>query len=147
MTDHLPKSEDRPRVEPPLWSIGFAVLVILTAPMILYAIAPSGPIREGDTVFSSGAHKVRLSQPVEYATIGRETTCLLDPDDPLIVTQQPSEGPEGVIVAQIQGKHTVEWPFCPPQAEILVKPSQVSQKSHFMNNLRDRLTRLFESSR
>ncbi len=129
--------------EPPLWSIGLAAAIILIAPMVLYSIAPSGPIREGDTIFSNGAHKVNLFQPDRYQRVGFESTCILDPKDPLIVLQTPSEGPDGVILAQVQGKSRVEWPFCPPQAELLIKPSQVMQKVNLLQDLADGARRIW----
>jgi hypothetical protein len=49
----------RPGAEPPLWSIAAAAGVIILTPMLLYSLAPEGPIREGDTVFSSGPTRYR----------------------------------------------------------------------------------------
>jgi hypothetical protein len=102
----------RPAAEPPLWSIAAAAGVIILSPMLLYSLAPEGPIREGDTVFSSGAHKVSLFEPDRYRQAGYEATCMLDPKDPLIVTHSPSEDESGeVIIAQVQGKSTIECRF------------------------------------
>ena len=44
------RAEPSPRrgAEPPLWSIAAAAGVIIFTPMLLYSIAPEGPIREGD---------------------------------------------------------------------------------------------------
>ena len=80
-----PEQFQRRGAEPPLWSIALAAAVIVLTPMVLYSIAPDGPIREGDTVFSNGAHKVPLFQPDRYHQLGYDSTCLLDPKDPLIV--------------------------------------------------------------
>ncbi len=132
--------------EPPLWSIGLAAAVILLAPMVLYSLAPAGPVREGDTVFSNGSHKVPLFQPDRYRQVGYESTCVLDPKDPLIVLQTPVEGPEGVILVQVQGKSRLEWPFCPPQAELLLKPHQVTQKLNLLQDVVDSVRRMFKGS-
>jgi hypothetical protein len=131
-------------VEPPLWSIGLAAIVILLAPMVLYSIAPAGPIREGDTIFSNGAHKVALFQPDRYHQLGFESTCMLDPKDPLIVLQTPNQGPDGVMVVRVQGKSIVEWPFCPPQAELLLRPSQATQKPNVFQDVADNVRRMFK---
>ncbi|HRC45247.1 MAG TPA: hypothetical protein PLT27_14435 [Nitrospira sp.] len=81
--------------------------MIIFTPMLLYSIAPEGPIREGDTIFSNGAHKVVLFEPDRYRQVGYEATCMLDPKDPLLVTHPPSEDESGeVIIAQVQGKRT-----------------------------------------
>jgi len=137
----------RPGAEPPLWSIAAAAGVIILTPMLLYSLAPEGPIREGDTVFSSGAHKVPLFEPDRYRQAGYEATCMLDPKDPLIVTRSPSENESGeVIIAQVQGKSRIEWPFCPPQAELLVKRHHITQQPSILQDIRDGLLRLFKPS-
>jgi hypothetical protein len=133
------------QVEPPLWSIGLAAAVILLAPMVMYSFAPAGPIREGDTVFSNGSHKVPLSEPERYKNIGYQETCMLDPRDPLIVIQGPADDSGGTMVAQVQGKSKIEWPFCPPQAEIFVKPHQFTQKPNFLQDIKDNLIRTFKA--
>ncbi|MBI4003256.1 MAG: hypothetical protein HY348_15935 [Nitrospira defluvii] len=141
-----PEQFQRRGAEPPLWSIALAAAVIILTPMVLYSIAPDGPIREGDTVFSNGAHKVLLFQPDQYQQIGYESTCVLDPKDPLIVTHSPAEGPDDEIIAQVQGKSTIEWPFCPPQAELLVKRRHITQQPNLLQDLADGLRRLFKPS-
>jgi hypothetical protein len=60
----LRDSDDDVRSDPPLWSMGLAVLVILAAPLILYSLAPSGPLRTGDTIFS---HSPKVSS--RYASL------------------------------------------------------------------------------
>lgn len=140
-----PEQYNRRGVEPPLWSIGLAAAVIVLAPMVLYSIAPDGPIREGDTVFSNGSHKVPLFQPDRYQQAGYESTCLLDPQDPLIVTHFPAEGPGDAIIVQVQGKSTIDWPFCPPQAELLVTRYHIAQQPNLLRDLPDRVRRLFKT--
>ena len=142
------RSEQSPRQspEPPLWSIAAAGAVIVLTPMLLYSLAPDGPIREGDTVFSTGSHKVPLFQPDRYREVGYKSTCLLDPKDPLIVTHAPAEGRDDVIIAQVQGKTRIEWPFCPPQAELLVQRHHITQQPSLLQDLRDGMVRLFKPS-
>lgn len=138
-----PKADRPKQVEPPLWSIGLAAAVILVAPMVMYSLAPAGPIREGDTVFSNGSHKVQLFDPVRYEKFGYTDTCMLDPKDPLIVMHGPVDTVDGPMIAQIQGKSHIEWPFCPPQAEVLIKPHQFVQKPNLLQDLKDSLIRVF----
>lgn len=141
------KQSIRQGAEPPLWSIAAAAAVILLAPMLLFSFAPDGPIRDGDTVFSTGAHKVALFKPAQHRRAGYDSTCLLDPKDPMIVLHAPAEGSaEAEIIAQVQGKNTIEWPFCPPQAELVVKPHQVTQQPSLIKDLRDGIMRLFKST-
>ena len=141
-----PEQFHRRGAEPPLWSIALAAAVIVLTPMVLYSIAPDGPIRIGDTVFSNGSHKVPLFQPDRYRQVGYESTCVLDPKDPLIVTHSPAEGSDDEIIAQVQGKSTIEWPFCPPQAELLVKRHHITQQPNLLQDLTDGIRRLFKSS-
>ncbi|WP_455378420.1 hypothetical protein [Petrachloros mirabilis] len=118
----------RPENGPPIWSIGFAAALMISVPAILYLIAPVGPIREGDTIFSGGARKVPLAYPLLFETAKFDGTCLLDPHDPLMVTQLPSDRKDGLIRAKVQGKTALEWPFCPPQSEVLLAQHQIVQK-------------------
>ncbi len=140
------KQPPRQGAEPPLWSIAAAAAVIILTPMLLFSVAPDGPIREGDTVFSTGAHKVSLYRPAQHRQAGYDSTCLLDPKDPMIVIHAPAEGSDEEIIAQVQGKSTIEWPFCPPQAELLVKPHQVTQQPSLLQDLRDGIARLLKPS-
>jgi hypothetical protein len=129
---------------PPLWSIGLAMALMLIIPALLYSMAPEGPIREGSTVFGSGRHKVILAHPTDYQHAGYESTCVLEFRDPLLVISRPVEGHAGPFRAQIQGKTKLEFPFCPPQAEVIVKPSHVFQKSNLLTDLKDSLQQLFK---
>ncbi len=129
---------------PPLWSIGVAIAVLLIVPTILYSIAPAGPIREGDTVFGSGRHMVVLAHPTDYQRKGYENTCVLEFRDPLLVMSRPAESPAGPFRAQIQGKTKLEFPFCPPQAEVILKPYHVFQKTNLLTDLKDSLIQLFK---
>ena len=117
--------------------------MILLAPMVMYSIAPPGPIRDGDTIFSNGAHKVHLSEPQRYTQVGYQETCLIDPKDPLIVLHSSADPPNDLMLVQVQGKSKIEWPFCPPQAEILVRPHHILQKPNFLQEIRDSMTRIF----
>ncbi len=122
-------SDDRPDSGPPLWSIGLVVSLMLIVPIVLYSIAPTGPLRDGDTVFSNGQNHVTLAKPLLYEQTRYGGTCLLDPQSPLILLQRPSDRSDGSMVAQVQGRSTAEWPFCPPQAEVILTEHQIVQKS------------------
>lgn len=128
--------------EPPLWSIGLAVVIIVGAPLVLYSLAPTGPLREGDTVFSDGQQRVQLSIPAAGLSFQRDDTCLLDPDNPLIVIHGPNDRPDGLIEAQVQGRSSIEWPFCPLHAEVLIKTHQMFQKPAVFGGVKELLDRL-----
>jgi hypothetical protein len=135
-------SGETSRTEPPLWSIGLAIAVIFGAPLVLYSLAPTGPLREGDTVFSDGQQRAQLSKPLTNSRAQPDDTCLLDPNSPLIVIHAPSEQPDGFLVAHVQGNPAGEWPFCPVHAEVRLTIRQVFQKPAVFGAVRDMLTRL-----
>ena len=120
-------SDESNRSEPPLWSIGIAMVIILLAPLVLYSLAPTGPLREGDTAFANGQQRVQLTTPTTEPRLQPGDTCLLDPNSPLIVVHAP-DGPDGSIIALVQGNPATEWPFCPVHAEVLLKTHQLFQK-------------------
>jgi len=121
-------SDDTHRSEPPLWSMGLAMFVILAAPLLLYSQAPSGPLRAGDTIFSQGQQEVRVFSPLSVSGKNLRNTCLLDPDNPLIILELPREDQDSDILATVQGNPASEWPFCQLHAQVLIKPRQMFQK-------------------
>lgn len=94
-------------------------------------------------MFSNGRHTIVLAHPTEYQHAGYETTCVLELRDPLIVMNRPGEQVDTPFRAQVQGKSKLEVPFCPPQAQVLVKPHQVLQKTTEWSEFFRRLTRKF----
>lgn len=107
-------------------------------------MAPPGPIREGDTVFASGRHTVKLVDWWRYEQAGYEQSCVVEPRDPMIIIRRPSDRPESSLVAEVQGKTKMEFPFCPPHAKVIVKPHEVILKSDFLSDIKDSLVRLFK---
>ena len=134
-------TQDQNPTEPPLWSIGIAMLIILLAPIILYSFAPTGPIRIGDTVFSDGQQRAQLTKPIASPSPQSDETCLLDPDNPLIVLENSTGVPTDFIKAEVQGNPAAEWPFCPVHAEVRLSLHQVFQKPAVLGTVRDTLMR------
>jgi hypothetical protein len=131
--------QDCPETGPPFWSIGLAMVLMLAVPVILYSIAPAGPIREGDTIFADEATNVKLARPLLYESANFDDTCLLDPHDPLMVVQRPSDRSDGMVLAKVQGKTMLEWPFCPPQAEVILALHQIMQKPDVLTDMKSNL--------
>ena len=119
------------------------MLIILLAPFILYSFAPTGPIREGDTVFSDGQQRVQLSKPTLFRPSQRDEICVLDPNSPLIVLENSTAEPGDLITAEVQGNPAAEWPFCPVHAEVRLSLHQVFQKPAVLGTVRDTLMRWF----
>jgi hypothetical protein len=128
--------------EPPLWSIGLAVAVILGTPLVLYSLAPTGPLREGDTAFSNGQQRVHLTTPTAEPRLQPGDTCLLDPNSPLIVVHAPDGQPDGSIIGLVQGNPATEWPFCPVHAEVVIQAHQLFQKPSLLTEIQGMLVGL-----
>jgi len=137
------KTRDQHHTEPPLWSMAAAVLVILGAPLVLYSFAPTGPIREGDTVFSEGEQQVQTRQAATDQSGKTDNTCLLDPNSPLIVLHASIDQADGWIIAHVQGNPADEWPFCPLHTEVILKTHQVFQKPAIFGTVREILVGWF----
>jgi hypothetical protein len=138
-----PTSDERNRSEPPLWSIGITAVIILLAPLVLYSLAPTGPIRDGDTVFSEGQQHVQI----RHTATGQEAkdnACLLDPNNPLIVVHSLNTDTDGsIVIAEVQGNPANKWPFCPVHAEVVLKAHQIFQKPAVLGTVREILIGLF----
>lgn len=119
-----------------------AVLIVLAAPVVLNSLAPSGPIRERDTVFSDGEQLVTVVHAAVDSLNTTADTCLLDPNTPLIVIRSASDSDDS-LVAEVQGSASPEWPFCRVHTEVMLKLPQVFQKPPALGVFRDRLTRWF----
>lgn len=135
-------SDQRDRSEPPLWSIAIAVLVVLATPVVLNSLAPAGPIRERDTVFSDGEQLVKVVHAAGDSSDTTDDECLLDPNTPLIIIRSASDSDDS-LVAEVQGNAPPEWPFCRVHAEVMLTPHQVFQKPAALGVVRDTLTRWF----
>ncbi len=129
--------------EAPLWPIAAAIVVILGTPLVLYSLAPTGPIRQGDTVFSEGQQQVHILHIPTNSLNRTDETCLLDPNSPLIVLENSTDEPDGLIKAEVQGNPAPEWPFCPVHAEVQLTLHQVFQKPAVLETVRDTLMRWF----
>lgn len=137
-----PTQDEDNHSEPPLWSIGLAMVIILITPLVLYSLAPPAPIRAGDTVFSDGEQHARIRR-IAPGQEAEDNTCLLDPNSPLIVIHTPTTDPDGSIIAQVQGNPADEWPFCPVHTEVILKPHQVFQKPAIFGTVREILVGWF----
>jgi hypothetical protein len=85
---------------------------------------------------------VRLSKPSADLPLQPNDTCLLDPGNPLIVLRGPNDRPDGSIIAQVQGRPAIEWPFCSSHAEVLLMPHQIFQKPAVFSGVKELLARL-----
>jgi hypothetical protein len=130
------------QAEPPLWSIGLAVLLIFVAPVILYSFAPTGPLRGGDTIFSEGQQRVAIFRNAAPGSGPQQDACLLDSGNPLIIMEAPADRTDGRLLAQVQGNQITDWPFCPALTEVLLTPRQIFQKPDVLKEVKDKMANL-----
>jgi hypothetical protein len=124
--------------------IAFIVVAMLLIPMFLYPVAPADPIKEGNVVFSRGKQMVSLYEPAFYRQHGYTDRCIVEPNGQLIILQTSIDGPVRMILARTHGRPLkVEFPFCPQDAKVLLKPEQIAQKASLLVLLKESLASLF----
>ena len=121
--------------------ISLIVLVMVLLPAFLYPILPEGPVKEGDRVFSTGRHRAYFADPRRYHQVGYQSYCVVEPRDPLVIV---GYAPDQAFLARVQGKTKIEFPFCPPQAEVILKRHQVAKKESLWSQIRYGLARIVE---
>lgn len=122
--------------------ISLIVLFMVLLPAFLYPMLPEGPVKEGDMVFSTGRHRAYFADPGRFAQAGYQTFCVVELRDPLIIVGQ---APDQTFLARVPGRTKIEFPFCPPQAEILLKHHQVAKKEGLWNQIKAGLARMLSS--
>jgi len=143
--DSSDEQNRRAQNQNPLLPIGFIVLGMLTIPVWLYSTSPEGPVKEGDVVFSTGRHHAYFIEPSRFQPLGYQNFCILEPRDQLVVLQRPAHRADGTLAAKFIGETKTEFPFCPPQAEVLLKPHQASLKVDIWGGFKDNLAHLFST--
>ena len=135
---HHRSGADRKR--DPLVPIGLIVLGLMLVPILLYSMVPEGPVKEGDLVFSTGRHRVPLLDAGPYRNLGHQAFCLIEPREQLLVLRSlPGEADRSLVARPIT---TVRRgvPFCPPKAEVLLKPYQANLKIDIWGGIEDSVT-------
>ena len=61
-------------------------------------------------------------------TLGSQAFCVIQPREQLIVIRRLPEGPERALVARPMTPVRRGAPFCPPKAEVLLRPHQANLK-------------------
>lgn len=142
-----PKQEGAPRSRHPLLLLVLVGCLVLLIPAFLYSLAPDGPFKEGDSVYSTGRHIVYFVHPGRYEEAGYTAYCVLEPRAPLLVLGRNPARPADSLVARAQSQTVrIERPFCPSQADVVVKPHQVTSKINLLGEIKDALARLLARS-
>lgn len=133
--DHDVDHGDASRARSPLIPIGLVVLGTLLVPILLYSTGPEGPIKAGDIVFSTGAHRVYLSELQPHDGRESQPYCILEPQEQLLTMQPPSARADGTFIARKIGDEEPEQPYCPSNVDLIVKAHQVSLKASVLSGL------------
>ena len=129
----------------PLVPMGMIVMGILILPMLFYSTGPEGPVKEGDVVFATGKHRVAFFTPNQDALLERQAFCILEPREQLVIMKKLADRAEGTLVARLLGKRKSEVPFCPPNAQVILKPHHATLKVDTWGGIRDTLAHLFST--
>ena len=129
----------------PLVPIGMIVIGILILPMLFYSTGPEGPVKEGDVVFATGKHRASLFQDNPNVVVEPQASCILEPREQLVIVKKYADRAEGTLLARILGKTKSEDPFCPPNAQVILKPHQVTLKVDTWGGIRDTFAHLFST--
>ena len=129
----------------PLVPMGMIVMGILILPMLFYSTGPEGPVKEGDVVFTTGKHRVVFFKPNQDALSEHQTSCILEPREQLVIMKKLADRTEGTLLARLLGKTKSEVPFCPPNAQVILKPHQATLKVDTWGGIRDTLAHLFST--
>lgn len=128
MTDSCHDRGGADQKRDPLIPIGLIVLALMLVPVFLYSMVPEGPVKDGDLVFSTGRHRVQLIDPASYQQLGYDTVCVIEPREQLVILRRLAGEPGRSYVARPITTVQRGVPFCPPKAEVLLKPHQANLK-------------------
>lgn len=128
----------------PFLAAVLAFLAVALLPLLLYPLAPSDPLAVGHAVLAAGKEKVTLLNAPRYEKFGFATTCILEPQDQIIIMESPTTRADHTLLARMREASTpIQFPYCPPRAEIIVQVHQVKAKEGIMHILRDSIANLF----
>lgn len=141
-------SSREPLSRRPLITLGTVFLLMMLIPLALYPLAPDEPITVGDRVIAKGKQTVFLADPARYRAYGYRTTCVLEPHDRVIILRVPwQNSPEQTVLAQRDSEPEArpQFPFCPPNAEVLLQPHQIIKKERLSELIKESIGRLVRS--
>lgn len=121
------------------------MLAVLVVPMMLYSGGPEGPAKEGDVVFATDRHRVRLVNAESLASQGYQDFCVLESRTQLVV-QKTGLPPDGSFIAEGIGTNQEPVPYCPPRVPVILHPHQATLKVDLWGGMWNTVARLFQGS-
>ena len=129
----------------PLIPIGLTILAILAIPPFIYSVAPKGPIKKDNVVFSTGQHRTYFVHKTQYQSLGYDGFCVLQDGDQLLVLESAEAREDGTYLAQKIGRRKRAFPDCPSQSKVFLHEHQITLKPDMWGGLQDTLTWFFSS--
>ncbi|RMH32769.1 MAG: hypothetical protein D6690_12765 [Nitrospirae bacterium] len=129
----------------PLLPIGIIVLSMLALPALLSSTVPDGPVKDGDVVFSTDQHRVYFVHPERFEALGYADFCLLQPREQLLIMRTLAAREPTMFIARTIRQPSPAFPFCPSQADLMVKSHQITLKATVWGGLSDLLAHVFSS--
>ncbi len=138
-------SSREPLSRRPLATLGTVFLLVMLIPLTLYPLAPDEPVSVGDRVLAEGKQTVALADPGRYHALGYKTSCVLEPHDRVVILRMPqqSSADQTILGQRDSGPEArPQFPFCPPQAEVLLLPHQIIKKERLSVLIKETVRRL-----
>ncbi|MFO0774009.1 MAG: hypothetical protein U0172_05020 [Nitrospiraceae bacterium] len=138
------RDDDRPTtIKYPFLAAVLAFLAVASLPLLLYPLAPSDPLAVGHAVYAAGKERVTLLNAPRYDKFGYQATCILEAKDEIIIMEGPHTRPDRTIIARMhESREPIQFPYCPPRAELIVQVHQVKTKEGLFTAIKDATTSL-----
>ncbi|MGE3154447.1 MAG: hypothetical protein AB7G48_18040 [Nitrospiraceae bacterium] len=135
----MSRNDDTPTtIKHPFLAVTLAFLAVALLPFLLYSLAPADPLAAGHVVYSAGKERVTLLHPVRYERYGYDTTCILEPREQIIIMESPATRNGQTVVARMhESSNLIQFPYCPPRAEMIVGVHQVKAKEGLLTVMKD----------
>lgn len=131
--------DDKPTtIKHPFLAVTLAFLAIALLPLLLYPLAPADPLAVGHVVYAAGKERVTLLNAPRYERYGFDTTCILEARAQIIIMESPQTRNDHTLLARMhESADPIQFPYCPPRAELIVQVHQVKSKEGLLTVMRD----------
>lgn len=131
--------EDKPTtIKHPFLAVTLAFLAVALLPFLLYSLAPADHLAAGHVVYSAGKERVTLLHPTRYERYGYDATCILEAKEQIIIMESPATRNDHALIARMhESSDPIQFPYCPPRAELIVQVHQVKAKEGLLTVMRD----------
>ena len=135
----MPHDQDKPTtIKHPFLASILAFLAVALLPLLLYPLAPADPLAVGHVVYAAGKERVTLLNAPRYERYGFDGTCILEVRDQIIIMESPNTRGDHTLLARMhESSDPIQFPFCPPRAEVVVQVHQVKSKEGLLTIMSD----------